>query len=75
MELKKRCTGFPGRKYPSFGGITEARPEIFQARLRYFLKMTAQNKRYGQINDSEKTSRSGDLKSPLLEACRHATLK
>ena len=29
-----------------------ARPEIFQARLRYFLKMTAQNKRYGQVNDS-----------------------
>lgn len=25
------------------------RPEIFQARLRYFLKMTAQNKRYGMV--------------------------
>jgi uncharacterized protein YdeI (YjbR/CyaY-like superfamily) len=28
------------------------RPEIFESRLRYFLKMTAQNKRYGQVNDS-----------------------
>ena len=26
-----------------------ARPEIFRARLRYFLKMTAQNKRYGMV--------------------------
>ena len=26
------------------------RPEIFEARLRYFLKMTAQNKRYGMLN-------------------------
>lgn len=25
---------------------------VFQSRLRYFLKMTAQNKRYGQVNDS-----------------------
>jgi hypothetical protein len=25
------------------------RPESFQKRLRYFLKMTAQNKRYGQV--------------------------
>ena len=25
-------------------------PEIFQARLRYFLKMTAQNKRYGMLS-------------------------
>jgi len=33
---------------------------VFQSRLRYFLKMTKQNKRYGQVNDS--VSRSGDLK-------------
>jgi len=26
--------------------------EVFESRLRYFLKMTAQNKRYGQVNDS-----------------------
>jgi uncharacterized protein YdeI (YjbR/CyaY-like superfamily) len=38
------------------------RAEIFQARLRYFLKMTAQNKRYGMINVS--TTCSGGLKSP-----------
>jgi hypothetical protein len=25
---------------------------VFQARLRYFLKMTAQNKRYGHVHDS-----------------------
>ena len=28
---------------------SRARPEIFRARLRYFLKMTAQNKRYGMV--------------------------
>jgi uncharacterized protein YdeI (YjbR/CyaY-like superfamily) len=28
---------------------SRARPEIFQSRLRYFLKMTAQNKRYGLV--------------------------
>jgi uncharacterized protein YdeI (YjbR/CyaY-like superfamily) len=33
------------------------RAEIFQARLRYFLKMTAQNRRYGQVNDSHKKAR------------------
>jgi hypothetical protein len=32
--------------------MSRSREEIFQARLRYFLKMTAQNKRYGQVNDS-----------------------
>jgi uncharacterized protein YdeI (YjbR/CyaY-like superfamily) len=26
--------------------------EVFQSRLRYFLKMTKQNKRYGQVHDS-----------------------
>jgi uncharacterized protein YdeI (YjbR/CyaY-like superfamily) len=31
--------------------------EIFQARLRYFLKMTAQNKRYGHVHDSIKERR------------------
>jgi uncharacterized protein YdeI (YjbR/CyaY-like superfamily) len=34
--------------------MSRARPEIFESRLRYFLKMTAQNKRYGQVNDSSK---------------------
>jgi uncharacterized protein YdeI (YjbR/CyaY-like superfamily) len=29
--------------------MSRRREEIFQARLRYFLKMTAQNKRYGQV--------------------------
>jgi uncharacterized protein YdeI (YjbR/CyaY-like superfamily) len=32
--------------------MSRHRPELFQARLRYFLKMTAQNKRYGQVHDS-----------------------
>jgi hypothetical protein len=32
--------------------------------LRYFLKMTKQNKRYGQVHDTEKTSRNGGLKPP-----------
>jgi uncharacterized protein YdeI (YjbR/CyaY-like superfamily) len=32
--------------------MSRHRPEIFQARLRYFLKMTAQNKRYGQVHDT-----------------------
>jgi hypothetical protein len=41
--------------------MSRGREEIFQARLRYFLKMTAENKRYGQVNDTRKTSRSGDL--------------
>jgi Bacteriocin-protection, YdeI or OmpD-Associated len=30
-------------------GASLQRPEIFQARLRYFLKMTVQNKRYGMV--------------------------
>jgi len=33
------------------------RSEIFEARLRYFLKMTAQNKRYGQVHDSTKSAK------------------
>jgi hypothetical protein len=28
---------------------SRARPETFESRLRYFLKMTAQNKRYGML--------------------------
>src|SRR5436190_1163580 len=32
--------------------MSRGRSEIFQARLRYFLKMTARNKRYGQVHDS-----------------------
>jgi hypothetical protein len=35
--------------------MSRERQEVFQARLRYFLKMTAQNKRYGQVNDSRKS--------------------
>jgi uncharacterized protein YdeI (YjbR/CyaY-like superfamily) len=31
---------------------------VFQARLRYFLKMTAQNKRYGQVHDTSLKERS-----------------
>ncbi len=31
--------------------------EVFQARLRYFLKMTAQNRRYGHVHDSIKERR------------------
>jgi uncharacterized protein YdeI (YjbR/CyaY-like superfamily) len=32
--------------------MSRGRQEIFESRLRYFLKMTAQNKRYGQVNDT-----------------------
>jgi len=32
--------------------MSRHRPELFRSRLRYFLKMTAQNKRYGQVHDS-----------------------
>jgi uncharacterized protein YdeI (YjbR/CyaY-like superfamily) len=34
-----------------YGWITAAphRPEVFRQRLRYFLKMTAQNKRFGMV--------------------------
>ncbi|HEX4630436.1 MAG TPA: YdeI/OmpD-associated family protein [Chthoniobacterales bacterium] len=37
--------------------MSRHRPEIFEARLRYFLKMTAQNKRYGQVHDSTRERR------------------
>jgi uncharacterized protein YdeI (YjbR/CyaY-like superfamily) len=37
--------------------MSRGREEIFQARLRYFLKMTAQNKRYGHVHDSIKERR------------------
>jgi uncharacterized protein YdeI (YjbR/CyaY-like superfamily) len=37
--------------------MSRGREEIFEARLRYFLKMTAQNKRYGQVNDSVSNER------------------
>ena len=36
--------------------------EIFESRLRYFLKMTKQNKRYGQVNDS--AGRDAALRRP-----------
>jgi uncharacterized protein YdeI (YjbR/CyaY-like superfamily) len=32
--------------------MSRTRPDIFESRLRYFLKMTKQNKRYGQVHDS-----------------------
>jgi uncharacterized protein YdeI (YjbR/CyaY-like superfamily) len=38
--------------------MSRHRPEIFDARLRYFLKMTAQNKRYGQVHDTSIKERS-----------------
>jgi uncharacterized protein YdeI (YjbR/CyaY-like superfamily) len=38
--------------------MSRHRPEIFEARLRYFLKMTAQNKRYGQVHDTSIKERS-----------------
>ena len=38
--------------------MSRHRPEIFAARLRYFLKMTAQNKRYGQVHDTSIKERS-----------------
>jgi uncharacterized protein YdeI (YjbR/CyaY-like superfamily) len=41
--------------------MSRGREEIFQARLRYFLKMTAQNKRYGQVHDTKNTSKTADL--------------
>jgi uncharacterized protein YdeI (YjbR/CyaY-like superfamily) len=33
--------------------MSRHRPEIFESRLRYFLKMTAQNKRYGQVHETK----------------------
>jgi uncharacterized protein YdeI (YjbR/CyaY-like superfamily) len=44
--------------------MSRHRPELFQARLRYFLKMTAQNKRYGQVHDT--TGRDAALRCPLI---------
>ena len=38
--------------------MSRRRSDIFQARLRYFLKMTAQNRRYGQVHDSSIKERS-----------------
>jgi hypothetical protein len=38
--------------------MSRGREEIFQARLRYFLKMTARNKRYGQVHDTSIKERS-----------------
>jgi hypothetical protein len=37
-------------------------PSIFESRLRYFLKMTKRNKRYGQVNDS--VGRDAALRRP-----------
>jgi uncharacterized protein YdeI (YjbR/CyaY-like superfamily) len=44
--------------------MSRGREEIFRARLRYFLKMTAQNKRYGQVNDSK--GRDAALRRPRV---------
>jgi uncharacterized protein YdeI (YjbR/CyaY-like superfamily) len=41
--------------------------ELFQARLRYFLKMSAQNKRYGHVHDTK--GRDAALRRP--RAMRH----
>jgi len=38
--------------------MSRERQEIFQARLRYFLKMTAQNKRYGHVHETSIKERS-----------------
>jgi uncharacterized protein YdeI (YjbR/CyaY-like superfamily) len=38
--------------------------EIFEARLRYFLKMTAQNKRYGHVNDTVVKERRLKIAAP-----------
>ena len=43
--------------------MSRHRQEIFRARLRYFLKMTAQNKRYGHIHDTK--GRAAALRRPL----------
>ena len=32
--------------------MSRGNAEVFQARLRYFLKMTGQNKRYGQMHET-----------------------
>ena len=44
--------------------MSRGREEIFQARLRYFLKMTAQNKRYGHVHDT--TGRDAALRRPRI---------
>jgi hypothetical protein len=44
---------------------------IFESRLRYFLRMTAQNKRYGQVNDTViKSSRAkrSEIEEPRRKA-------
>ena len=47
--------------------MSRGRDEIFQARLRYFLKMTAQNKRYGHVHETK--GRDAALRRP--RAMRH----
>jgi uncharacterized protein YdeI (YjbR/CyaY-like superfamily) len=42
-------------------------PEVFQSRLRYFLKMTAQNKRYGHVHDSKGSDAA--LRRPGVMRC------
>jgi uncharacterized protein YdeI (YjbR/CyaY-like superfamily) len=42
--------------------MSRHRPEIFESRLRYFLKMTAQNKRYGQVHETK--GRDAALRRP-----------
>jgi uncharacterized protein YdeI (YjbR/CyaY-like superfamily) len=42
--------------------MSRGREEIFQARLRYFLKMTKQNERYGQVHETR--GRDAALRRP-----------
>jgi uncharacterized protein YdeI (YjbR/CyaY-like superfamily) len=44
--------------------MSRHRQEIFQARLRYFLKMTVQNKRYGHVHDTK--GRDAALRRPRI---------
>jgi uncharacterized protein YdeI (YjbR/CyaY-like superfamily) len=44
--------------------MSRHRPQLFQSRLRYFLKMTTQNKRYGQVHDS--VGRDAALRRPRV---------
>ena len=44
--------------------MSRGRQDIFESRLRYFLKMTAQNKRYGQVHDS--VGRDAALRRPRV---------
>ena len=51
--------------------MSRGRKEIFESRLRYFIKMTAQNKRYGHVHDT--VGRNAVLRHPPVR--RSATVK